>query len=151
MREFLVGLGALSSVFLVNAIHEVQAEAMMRFGQPVQMDKMVSLDSFFENPESFVGRTITVQSVVTDSCTRMNCWMRLETPNHSQSFRIKVVDGEMVFPISTRGQIALATGVIETVDLSESQQATWMETYQVDEAPAVMYQLRPVGVEILRP
>ncbi|CUS47232.1 MAG: protein of unknown function DUF448 [Idiomarinaceae bacterium HL-53] len=132
MREFFVGLGALSCVFLVNSLSEAHAEATMQFGEPVQKELLISMEQFFAAPEYFIGETVTVKSVVTDSCTRMNCWMRLETPEQSQFFRIKVNDGDMVFPISTRGRTAWATGTIEVLEGEEQ----------------VRYQLRPVGVEI---
>jgi len=132
MREFLVGLSALSSVFLLNSFYSVHAEATMQFGEPIQKELLVSLNDFFTRPDAYIGETITVESTVTNSCTRMNCWMQLETPSHSQLFRIKVNDGEMIFPISTRGKTALATGVIDVIETDSGH----------------MYQLRPIGVEI---
>ncbi|RUO35975.1 hypothetical protein CWE13_10560 [Aliidiomarina shirensis] len=130
-------LFALSFLFLANA-HAMSTEAL-QFGDEVPDTEVTNLETFFENPNSYIGKTILVEGVITNSCENMGCWMTLKTSSDHELFRIKVNDGEMVFPIEARGRTAWAYGSIETVEVPAGDS---------DNETRTMYQLRPTGVKV---
>lgn len=130
-------LFALSMLFTTSAFAMNTEE--LRFGDEIPATEITSLDTFFENPDSYVGKTIVVEGIVTNSCENMGCWMTLKTKSDHELFRIKVNDGEMVFPIEARGRTAWAYGSIETVEVPAGDN---------DKEARTMYQLRPTGVKV---
>ncbi len=90
----------------------VQAEPV-QFGGEVQQEKLVALSSILAAPEHYLDQEVTVQGTIAAVCEKMHCWMRFETTEHQPSFRIKVRDGDMVFPVSAKGKTAYATGTLQ--------------------------------------
>lgn len=84
--------------------------------------------------------------------------MEIAAEESVERLRIKVRDGDMVFPISARGKQAYATGTLMAIPLDLEQTRMYLESQakkqqQVFEAAEVtelvtLYQLQPSGVEI---
>ena len=52
----------------------------------------------------------------------MGCWMALVDPNDpTQSIRVKVQDGDIVFPKDSAGKIAVAEGILTKQELTRAQ------------------------------
>jgi hypothetical protein len=87
------------------------------FGAGVTLDTATPIADVIARPASFAGRTIRVEGVVTAVCAHMGCWMTLApsgaTGEKPATLRLKVDDGVIVFPVSSRGRTAVAQGVIE--------------------------------------
>jgi len=125
------------TVFVASA--QANNSNSLSFGETIPNIEPTSLETFFENPESYIGKNILIEGIVTNSCERMGCWMSLKTTADHELFRIKVNDGEMVFPIAARGKTAWAYGAIEIVDLAPEEGS---------ENPRTLFQLRPTGVRV---
>lgn len=85
----------------------------IQFGAEVQHDKLVALSEILATPEQYLQQEITVQGTITAVCEKMHCWMRFATAENEPAFRIKVRDGDMVFPLSAKGKTAYATGTLQ--------------------------------------
>ena len=84
--------------------------------------------------------------------------MTLSSDKKFQTFRIKVRDGDMVFPMTAMGKTAYATGKLQAIPLSLEKSKTFL-AYQAQEQqeefdpasvtePFTVYQLSPTGVTI---
>ncbi|MCC5826817.1 DUF4920 domain-containing protein [Alkalimonas sp.] len=107
MNKIMTLLAAASCVVVVAQAEPVQ------FGSDVQQDKLVALTTILATPEQYLQQGVTVQGTITAVCEKMHCWMRFATAEHEPAFRIKVRDGDMVFPLSAKGKTAYATGTLQ--------------------------------------
>ena len=53
------------------------------------------------------------------------CWLKLVDENENSSIRVKVTDGEIVFPLSAKGKNVIAEGVLAKLEFTEQQAKNW--------------------------
>ena len=53
------------------------------------------------------------------------CWLQVKDDNSESSIRIKVKDGEIVFPLSAKGKNIIAEGRFYKLELSKKQAKNW--------------------------
>jgi hypothetical protein len=91
-----------------------------RLGKPLTQQKPVPIEKLLSGPESFVGKTVQVRGTVTEVCEMMGCWINL-VDSGNKSLRVKVNDGEIVFPKSAIGKTAVAEGKFVRLALTRDQ------------------------------
>lgn len=110
-----------------------QAE-QVQFGEAFDTTKVTAVSAIMAAPADYLEQTLTVAGEVTAVCSKQHCWMTLATAANEPKFRIKVRDGDMVFPLSAKGKTAYAIGVL----------TVWPQ----GEGEADGYQLVPSAVQI---
>ena len=81
-----------------------------KLGKPLTVKQPVAIATLLAKPASYVGKTVQVTGKITAVCQEMGCWMYL-ADDQGRKIRIKVNDGEIVFPHDGAGRIATAEGV----------------------------------------
>ena len=138
---------------LTVALPLAQAPSPQKLGAGVTDRPATSIADLYKSPESFVGKTVRLEGVVTAVCEQMGCWMALAPENQpSQTVRFKVDhDGAITFPIAAKGKAATAEGVFEKIaatdheakeaaaeQLGEGKKDAFGQTYQVKVTGAVI-------------
>ena len=80
-----------------------------KLGKPLELKETVSIQALMAQPENYVGKPVQVKGKVSAVCRKMGCWMQL-AGDGEYSVRIKVKDGEIVFPKEAVGRMAVAEG-----------------------------------------
>ena len=88
------------------------------YGAGVDEIESVSISSIAADPEAYAGKTVRVEGIVTDVCSKKGCWLELAGGQPGATARFKVNDGEMVFPTSAKGKSAVAQGTVVTQHMS---------------------------------
>jgi hypothetical protein len=88
------------------------------FGAGVKLAETTSIDSILATPTQYAGKTVRVEGTITDVCPKRGCWFELAGEKPGQKLRFKVVDGEMVFPMDSKGKKAVAEGVVAVKELT---------------------------------
>ncbi|MCL2915934.1 DUF4920 domain-containing protein [Shewanella corallii] len=136
----------------------VQAEPL-NFGSPVDATKVTPISTLMATPDNYLQAPVTIEGTVVAVCQKRGCWMSIASDKRFQNLKIKVKDGDMVFPMSAKGSKAIATGMLQKHEL-DLEATRKMMAYQAKEQgesfdPATItegmnyYQLVPVGVSIL--
>jgi hypothetical protein len=88
-----------------------------KYGQGVSLTAPTPITSILTTPQTFAGKTLRVEGVVTAVCTHEGCWMAIapEGQTDGPTLRLKVDDGVIVFPVTAKGKKAVAQGVLELV------------------------------------
>ena len=131
----------------------------MVFGGEIALDKRIKISTLMENPDSYLTSPITIEGTVVGVCAKRGCWMTIASDKRFENLRIKVEDGDMVFPMTAKGSKALATGLLEKNQLTLSEtkkrlahkaqkQGKAFDPNTVKETIAT-YQLVPTGVKII--
>lgn len=106
-------------ILLLLGSLSLQADTSL--GKPLALEAAMSVGALMSSPSDYLGKTVQVKGKVTEVCERMGCWMNLVDTNSAKRIRIKVVDGEIVFPKSSVGKLALAEGKLTKLELTREQ------------------------------
>lgn len=132
--------------------------AEVKLGKPLELKQPVSVAELMAKPESYVGKTVQVKGKVTEVCQMMGCWMAIADPATNKSIRIKVEDGEIVFPKDSPGKTAIAEGKLVKLAMTK-EQAVAQARHEAEEqgrkfnpdlvkGPSVSYQIKGTGAVI---
>ena len=91
------------------------------FGAGVKLGETTPVDAILAAPKEYSGKTVRVEGMVTDVCPKRGCWFELAGGKPGQKLRFKVTDGEMVFPMDSKGRKAVAEGVVAVTELTLEQ------------------------------
>lgn len=104
----------------------------VHLGAPFTADQPMSVSGVLRDAAAREGKTVQVKGKVTEVCQMMGCWMNLVDPSSSQSIRVKVNDGEIVFPKDAPGRMAVAEGKLKKIVLTR-EQAVAMAQHEAEE------------------
>jgi hypothetical protein len=91
-----------------------------KLGKPLAVKEPVAIATLLAKPADYVGKTVQVKGKITGVCQEMGCWMYV-ADEQGRKIRIKVNDGEIVFPKDGAGRIATAEGVFTKLELTREQ------------------------------
>ena len=83
------------------------------------------VDELLSSSDEKLGSNVLVTGVITEVCPMRGCWLQVKDDNSESSIRIKVTDGEIVFPLSAKGKNIIAEGMFTKLELSEKQAKNW--------------------------
>ena len=89
------------------------------FGESLSIQDETPISSIIDNPGTYVGKKVKVSGLVIDVCSRRGCWIYLAGDREFEKIRVKVTDGEIVFPMAARGKTAWVEGIVESMELSK--------------------------------
>ncbi|MEP7363525.1 MAG: DUF4920 domain-containing protein [Acidobacteriota bacterium] len=129
--------------------------AEVKLGKPLTLDEPMQVSQVLAKANGLTGKTVQVKGKVTEVCQMMGCWMALVEPGTQSMLRIKVNDGDIVFPKESVGRMAVAEGELIKMTLSK-EQAVAMAKHEAEEqgrkfnpssvkGPKVIYQIAGTG------
>jgi hypothetical protein len=104
----------------VVAVAGLLAGAELRLGKPLTKNQPVATSALLAKPADYVGKTVQVRGKITEVCQNTGCFMYLADAEGNR-IRIKVRDGEIVFPKDAAGRTATAEGTFTRLDLTREQ------------------------------
>jgi len=136
----------------------VASAAEVKLGEPLSATEPVPIKKLLASPDSYVDQTVKVKGKITEVCLMMGCWMMLHDGAGS-AVRIKVNDGEIVFPQESPGRQAIAEGKFVRFELSK-EQAMATAKHEAEETgrpfdpsmvkgPQVVYEVQGSGAVLL--
>ncbi len=118
----------------------------------------VTVAQVLAKPENYLQQPFTVQGKIDAVCEKKGCWMQFATGADEPTFRLKVKDGDMEFPVSAKGKIAYAYGSLKAKPMTLDQTKTYLkhraeeqgETFDATKvnSAVTLYQFEPVSVLI---
>lgn len=135
----------------------VQANTM-ELGQPLTLSAITKVSEINGNPEKYIGKRVLIEGLIIDVCAARGCWMDIASDMPFEKIQVKVVDGEIVFPLEAKGKTARVEGTVEEMKLSKDQ-AIWMARHRAEEqgktfdpttitGPVNFYRIRGLGAVI---
>jgi len=129
------------------------------YGSGVHVAEATPIAKILADPDAYVGKTVRIEGKVLDVCPMKGCWMELAGDDSKQSLKVKVDDGVMVFPVTSKGRLAVAEGTVEAIPMTKEQYVGWLEhlaeergeafdAASVGEGPFRILQLKGTGARI---
>jgi hypothetical protein len=146
----------LTILFLILMSFSLFAQ-VEKFGKEITLSEKTKISDILANPEAFVGKTVLVEGQVLDVCQHAGCWMEIKSDNDGK-IRIKVKDGDIVFPVAAVGSNAIAEGTVYKIELTKEEAIEFYQ-HMAEESgkefdpstvtgPVTIYQIKGIGAEI---
>jgi hypothetical protein len=132
--------------------------APKKFGKALTLKQPSPIAEVTANPENFEGKTVQVKGKISEVCEMMGCWMLIVDADTGKSIKVKVKDGEIVFPKDAIGKTAVAEGKLVKISLTK-EQAIAQAKHEAEEqgrsfnpdsvtGPVTIYQIQGAGAVI---
>ena len=95
------------------------------YGKVLSDTYIYSIEELLSAPKNYIGDSILVNGVISEVCPMRGCWIQVQDSNSQQTIRVKVTDGDIVFPLSSKGRNVTAEGQFSKLVLSEKQAKSW--------------------------
>ena len=129
------------------------------YGSGVKVAEATPISKILADPDAYVGKTVRIEGKILDVCPMKGCWMELAGENGKESLKVKVDDGVMVFPVTSKGKLAVAEGTVEAIPMTKEQYVGWLEhlaeergetfdSASVGDGPFRILQLKGTGARI---
>jgi hypothetical protein len=135
-----------------------KADPAGKYGSDLTLSASTELTAILADPETYEGKMVQVRGVVSEVCPMRGCWIELADAQTTESIRVKVTDGDIVFPLSAKDQPAVVEGIIERIDLDEEANRDWLEHLAEERGetfdrnsvhgPVVIWRIRGEGAKI---
>ena len=115
-----------------------------------------------KNKDDYINSIVKVTGVIEEVCPMRGCWLQVGGENNNnKKIRFKVKDGDIVFPLSSKGRKVVAEGQFSVLTLNKKQAKNWKrhlaaeKGIDIDTASIVLtdndyfeYRLNTSGAEI---
>lgn len=129
-----------------------------KYGAALTLHDKTAVSAILSQPESYLGRKVLVEGQILEVCAKAGCWMEIAGDQPAQKIRVKVNDGEIVFPTAAKGKTAKVEGEIYKIEL-DAEQALGYQKHLAEEqgvpfdstsvsGPMIIYQIKGLGAEI---
>jgi hypothetical protein len=118
MKRFISG-----STFLALVVSSAMlvASAPEKYGKELTLKETTPVAEILASPEKYKGKLVQVEGTVTDVCSKMGCWIKIDAGEGIEPITFKVDDGVMVFPVEAKGKKARAEGVVDVQTMTEQE------------------------------
>ena len=89
-----------------------------KYGNGVTLTDAISVSELLARADELEGQRVRVEGEILEVCQKMGCWMNLAGDQPDSKIRIKVTDGEIIFPPAAKGRFAVAEGLVKKMALS---------------------------------
>jgi len=146
-------------IALLTIVISISASAQSeKYGRDLTLKEKTDISKILSAPEEYVGKTVLVEGEVLDVCAMAGCWMELKSDSENQKVKIKVKDGDIVFPVEAKGKSALVEGTVYKIDLTKEEAVEYYEHVAAEQGtefdasavtgPITLYQIKGIGAEI---
>ncbi len=131
--------------------------AQVKLGKELTLNEKTKISGILSNPTDYIGKKVLVEGEVLAVCKMAGCWMEV-TDENGKKIRVKVKDGEIVFPEEAIGKTAVVEGEVYKIELDEEQAKNYLEHMAEDageefdessvKGPMTLYQIKGFGAVI---
>lgn len=129
-----------------------------KLGAELTLTEKTNISAILEDPESFLDKTVLVEGEVLDVCPNMGCWMEIKSDVEGEKIKVKVKDGDIVFPVEAKGKTALVEGTVYKIELTQEKAIEHFEHIAEEKGetfdpstitgPMTIYQIKGLGAVI---
>jgi len=129
-----------------------------KFGSEISLEEKTNISDILNSPEDYLDQKVLVEGEVLDVCQKMGCWMELKSDVEGEKIKVKVKDGDIIFPVEAKGQTALVEGTVYKIELTQEEAAEYLEHVAEEQnqefdsstvtGPMTIYQIKGLGAEI---
>ena len=133
----------------------VNADEKEEYGKKVTLKNKTKIVDILNSPAEFEGKKVLIEGKIADVCENKGCWIEV-TDSEDNTIKVKVEDGEIVFPTEAEGKTALVEGKVyslnaESAGCSGHKEESEMKTPACcagKKSASKIYQIKGIGAVI---
>ena len=131
------------------------------FGIEISNTVISPMKELFNNADGYLDKNVLIQGEIVDVCPMRGCWIEVKDFDSEKSIRVKVKDGEIVFPEDSKNKQVLVEGIFSKLIFTEEQAIQWKihlaeekgvnlraEDIELDASDLVEYRIKGLGAQI---
>ncbi len=91
------------------------------YGVQVDLEAVISIDQLLTHPDLYNDKEVLIEGKISAVCPMRGCWIDIKSAETNSELRLKVTDGEIVFPLSGEGRKIKAEGIFQKLELTHDQ------------------------------
>ena len=136
--------------------------AMENLGIEISNNDISPITELLNNPCGYLGNNVTINGTIVDVCPMMGCCIEVKDFTSEEVIRVKVKDGDIIFPKESKNKEVLVEGVFSKLDFTEDQAIQWKihlaeekgiqlssEDITLDASDLVEYRIQGLGAKII--
>lgn len=148
MKKLLIVLAAI----LLVASSDVFAGK--KLGKKITVKETTQVSKILENPKDFEGKTVKVEGTIVGVCKHRGCWIELASDKKHEKIKVKVKDGEIVFPADSKGKKVIVQGDVEKIYIPVKEESKQLKKNYGDhecvkDEGKVIWRIKGKGAEII--
>ena len=130
----------------------------IKLGNELTITEKTKISDIIADPETYLDQTVLVEGEILNVCPMMGCWMELKSDDGEGKIKVKVKDGDIVFPVDAIGDYAVVEGKVYKIDLTQEEAVDYFEHLAEESGdnfdpsmitgPMTIYQIKGLGAEI---
>jgi hypothetical protein len=127
-------------------------------GAEITLTEKTNISDILTDPASYLDQKVLIEGEVLDVCPMMGCWMELKSDGGEGMIKVKVKDGEIVFPVEAKGKTALVEGTVYKIELTQEKAVEHFQHIAEEKGqefdpsiitgPMTIYQIKGLGAKI---
>ena len=148
------------AVLFLSFINIFAQSEDVKLGAQITLDEKTKISDILADPDVYLNQTVLIEGEILDVCPKMGCWMQLKSDDGEGMIKVKVKDGDIVFPIEAIGDYAIVEGTVYKIDLTQEEAADYFEHLAEESGkdfdpsiitgPMTIYQIKGLGAEIIQ-
>jgi Domain of unknown function (DUF4920) len=136
---------------------KLKIEKTTALGATIAVKDTTAIAAILTAPESYLGKSLLVTGKIVDVCPMAGCWMEVGN-DKGQKIKVKVKDGDIVFPLDAKDRQTAVEGELYKIELSVDEAKDYYAHLAEEKgekfdpatvtAPAVIYQLKGKGAVV---
>lgn len=146
----------LSAIIIFSSIQFAQNGK--QFGNELTVKETTEISTLLSSPDDNIGKRVLVEGTVIEVCEMAGCWLMLQGKDENEKIKVKVKDGEIVFPTEAKGLKATVEGELYKIEMDEEMARDYLEHVAEEQGKEfdrnshngqlVLYQLKGIGAVI---
>ena len=131
-----------------------------KYGTALSINEASKVSAILSEPESYLGKKVLIEGPVLEVCAKQGCWLEIASDQAEQKIKVKVNDGEIVFPMTAKGKTAKVEGEVYKIELSQEEAVGYQKHLAEEQGvafdstsvtgPMTIYQIKGLGAEIAK-
>lgn len=119
MRKYILTI----SFILTITVAIVAAEGK-KYGDEITLNEKTNVSEILSDPEKYEGQKVLIEGLVVNVCEKRGCWIEVSSDKPYETIRVKVKDGEIVFPLEAKGEKALVEGEVYSFEVEQETECS---------------------------
>jgi hypothetical protein len=160
-----ISLKILTIIFFSIPLYSQTIESegnIENLGVEISNTNISPITELLNNPSIYLGNNVAINGKIVDVCPMMGCWIEVKDSYSEEVIRVKVKDGDIIFPKESKNKEVLVEGVFSKLDFTEEQAILWKihlaeekgiqlssEDITLDASDLVEYRIQGLGAKII--
>jgi len=100
-------------------------DAIGNYGSVIDLKEFKQIKMLIDNADEYLNTDVLISGTILEICPMRGCWINVKDNDSESNIRVKVTDGEIVFPLSSKGKQVDVQGTFIKLIFSEEQAKMW--------------------------